>query len=118
MRPQGRRRACSRPSTTAARSTWGAPADVAILELREGTFEFVDNYKGTRTGSQRLFPAGTVLAGQAGAARLGGDAEKKNPAEAGLDFAAFGVFRTAFGLMLRRPDRLYDYPFISARVGL
>src|SRR5262249_3077830 len=26
----------------------GAPADVAILELREGTFEFVDNYKGTR----------------------------------------------------------------------
>src|SRR5215471_2829093 len=42
----------------------GAPADVAILELREGTFEFVDNYKGTRTGSQRLFPAGTVLAGK------------------------------------------------------
>ena len=28
----------------------GAPADVAILELRDGTFEFVDNYKGTRTG--------------------------------------------------------------------
>jgi dihydroorotase len=42
----------------------GAPADVAILELREGTFEFVDNYKGTRTGRQRLFPAGTVLAGK------------------------------------------------------
>src|SRR5215470_579417 len=42
----------------------GAPADVAILELRDGTFEFVDNYKGTRTGSQRLFPAGTVLAGK------------------------------------------------------
>jgi dihydroorotase len=42
----------------------GAPADVAILELREGTFEFVDNYKGLRTGSQRLFPAGTVLAGK------------------------------------------------------
>jgi dihydroorotase len=42
----------------------GAPADVAILELREGTFEFVDNYKGTRTGSQRLFPAATVLAGK------------------------------------------------------
>jgi dihydroorotase len=42
----------------------GAPADVAILELREGSFEFVDNYKGTRTGRQRLFPAGTVLAGK------------------------------------------------------
>jgi dihydroorotase len=42
----------------------GAPADVAILELREGTFEFLDNYKGTRTGRQRLFPAGTVFAGK------------------------------------------------------
>jgi dihydroorotase len=42
----------------------GAPADVAILELREGTFEFLDNFKGTITGRQRLFPAGTVLAGK------------------------------------------------------
>jgi dihydroorotase len=42
----------------------GAPADVAILELREGAFEFLDNYKGVRTGRQRLFPAGTVLAGK------------------------------------------------------
>jgi dihydroorotase len=42
----------------------GAPADVAILELREGTFEFLDNYKGTITGKQRLFPSGTVLAGK------------------------------------------------------
>lgn len=42
----------------------GAPADVAISELKEGTFEFLDNYKGTRTGRQRLFPAGTVLAGK------------------------------------------------------
>ncbi len=42
----------------------GAPADVAILELRDGTFEFLDNYKGTRSGRQRLFPAGTVLAGK------------------------------------------------------
>ena len=42
----------------------GAPADVAILELRDGTFEFVDNYKGTRTGRQRLFPSETVLAGK------------------------------------------------------
>ena len=42
----------------------GAPADVAIMELREGAFEFLDNYKGTRTGKQRLFPAETVLAGK------------------------------------------------------
>ena len=42
----------------------GAPADVAIMELREGSFEFLDNYKGTRTGRQRLFPAETVLAGK------------------------------------------------------
>ena len=42
----------------------GAPADVAIMELRDGTFEFLDNYKGTRGGRQRLFPAATVLAGK------------------------------------------------------
>ena len=42
----------------------GAPADVAIMELREGSFEFVDNYKGTRSGRQRLFPVTTVLAGK------------------------------------------------------
>jgi dihydroorotase len=42
----------------------GAPADIAVLELREGTFEFVDNYGNTRTGGQRLFPSGTVLGGK------------------------------------------------------
>jgi dihydroorotase len=42
----------------------GAPADVAIMELREGRFDFLDNYKGLRTGLQRLFPVGTVLAGK------------------------------------------------------
>jgi dihydroorotase len=42
----------------------GAPADVAILDLREGMFEFLDNYKGSRTGRQRLFPAGTLLEGK------------------------------------------------------
>jgi dihydroorotase len=41
----------------------GAPAEVAILELREGTFEFIDNYKGTRTGRQTV-PAGTVIEGK------------------------------------------------------
>ena len=42
----------------------GAPADVAILELREGTFEFLDNFKNTITGKQRPFPSATVLAGK------------------------------------------------------
>jgi dihydroorotase len=41
----------------------GAPADVAILELREGEFEFLDNYDNTIVGRQRLFPSDTVLAG-------------------------------------------------------
>jgi dihydroorotase len=41
----------------------GAPADVAVLELRDGAFEFVDNYQNKRSGHQRLFPAGTVLGG-------------------------------------------------------
>ena len=42
----------------------GAPADVAVLELRDGSFEFLDNFKGTITGRQRLFPFATVLAGK------------------------------------------------------
>jgi dihydroorotase len=42
----------------------GATADVAVLELRDGEFEFVDNYKGTRTGTQKLFPAGAVIGGK------------------------------------------------------
>src|SRR5690242_1454628 len=47
----------------------GAPADVAVLELRDGTFEFVDNYGNKRTGPQRLFPSATVLAGRRVATR-------------------------------------------------
>lgn len=42
----------------------GAPADVAVLELRQGSFEFVDNYGNTRKGRQRLFPSMTVLNGK------------------------------------------------------
>lgn len=42
----------------------GAPADVAILELREGSFEYLDNYENKRTGKQRLFPSATVLGGK------------------------------------------------------
>jgi dihydroorotase len=42
----------------------GAPADVAVLELKEATFEFLDNYNNKRSGRQRLFPSATVLAGK------------------------------------------------------
>jgi len=42
----------------------GAPADVAVLELRDGNFDFLDNYKGTIRGAQRLFPFATVLGGK------------------------------------------------------
>ena len=42
----------------------GAAADVAVLELREGSFEFVDNFENKRTGRQKLFPSVTVLAGK------------------------------------------------------
>jgi dihydroorotase len=42
----------------------GAVADIALLDLREGEFEFVDNYDNKIKGKQRLFPAGTVLAGK------------------------------------------------------
>jgi dihydroorotase len=42
----------------------GAPADIAVLELRQGSFEFVDNYQNKRTGRQRLFPSQTILGGK------------------------------------------------------
>ncbi len=42
----------------------GAPADIALLELRDGNFEFVDNFENKRTGSQRLFPSVTILGGK------------------------------------------------------
>jgi dihydroorotase len=47
----------------------GAPADVAVLELRDGTFEFVDNYNNKRNGTQRLFPVASVLGGKPAPAR-------------------------------------------------
>ena len=37
---------------------------VAVLELREGRFEFVDNYRNLRVERQRLFPSDTVLDGK------------------------------------------------------
>ena len=42
----------------------GAPADVAIMELREGAFDFLDNYNNKRTARQRLFPSEVVLNGK------------------------------------------------------
>ena len=42
----------------------GAVADVALLELRDGNFEFLDNYNNKRAGNQRFFPGGTVLNGK------------------------------------------------------
>lgn len=42
----------------------GAPADIAIMELRQGRFEFVDNDHTTRTGTQKLFTAATILNGR------------------------------------------------------
>jgi len=42
----------------------GAPADVSILELREGSFDFVDNVNTKRSGKQRLFPRATIMGGK------------------------------------------------------
>jgi dihydroorotase len=42
----------------------GAPADIAVLELREGIFDFDDNFGNKRTGRQRLFPSATILGGK------------------------------------------------------
>jgi dihydroorotase len=41
----------------------GAPADIAVLELRDGDFEFLDNYENTIRGRQRLFPSETIQRG-------------------------------------------------------
>ena len=42
----------------------GAPADVAIMELRQGSFEFEDNYKGKRTGRLKLVTTGAIFGGK------------------------------------------------------
>jgi dihydroorotase len=41
----------------------GAAADVTVLELAEGEFEYVDNYRGTRTGTQKLMTRAVVMGG-------------------------------------------------------
>lgn len=40
------------------------PADVTILELTQGSFEFVDNYKNTRTGTQKFVTRGVIMGGK------------------------------------------------------
>jgi dihydroorotase len=42
----------------------GAVADIAVFDLREGDFEFADNYKGQRTGHRRLVPYAVVMGGK------------------------------------------------------
>jgi dihydroorotase len=42
----------------------GARADIAVLELRQGSFEFVDTFNNRRTGNQKIFLSETVLAGK------------------------------------------------------
>lgn len=41
----------------------GSVADITLLELREGQFEFTDNYQGSRVGSNKLFTSGVLTAG-------------------------------------------------------
>ena len=42
----------------------GSPADLAIMEIQQGSFEFEDNYKGKRTGRLKLATTATVFAGK------------------------------------------------------
>jgi len=39
-------------------------ADVAVLDLRQGEFEFVDNIDGKRTGKQKLVTAAVLMNGK------------------------------------------------------
>jgi dihydroorotase len=43
----------------------GSSADVTILELREGSFDFFDNERAKRTGSRRLFATRAIFGGKA-----------------------------------------------------
>ena len=42
----------------------GAAADVTVMELAQGNFEFVDNYKGKRMGAQKLVTRAVVAGGK------------------------------------------------------
>lgn len=42
----------------------GSEADIAIWEVRQGTFDFPDSEGKKRTGNQKLFPYSTIRAGK------------------------------------------------------
>jgi dihydroorotase len=42
----------------------GSAADVTVLELKEGRFEFQDTYSGQTAGDRRLVPFMTIRAGE------------------------------------------------------
>ena len=53
-----------RRSRTWARCASARTADVAVFELREGEFEFVDNDNTKRTGKQKLFTTAAIVGGK------------------------------------------------------
>ena len=42
----------------------GSPADLAVMEIQQGSFEFEDNYKGKRTGRSKLVTTASVFGGR------------------------------------------------------
>jgi dihydroorotase len=42
----------------------GAPADVAVLDLRQGNFELIDSLRVTRQANQKLFSVSTIIGGK------------------------------------------------------
>mgnify|MGYP003694114183 CR=1 FL=1 len=57
------RRRCRRSRDSATLAV-GAPADVAILELRQGSFELRRQLQGEAAGTQRLFATHSVFGGK------------------------------------------------------
>ena len=45
-------------------SAAGAEADVTVLEMREDSFEFIDNAETKRTGTRRLAATTTIVGGR------------------------------------------------------
>jgi dihydroorotase len=42
----------------------GSPADLAVMDIQQGSFDFEDNYKGKRTGRLKLVTTGTIFNGR------------------------------------------------------
>ncbi len=42
----------------------GAPADITVLDVQEGSFEFIDNLKAPRTGTRKFVAAATFVDGK------------------------------------------------------